>query len=133
MADLNVMEFTVTGFEVSEGRRHVADHDAFSITAVRLELQGTAMSEAHRPIPLALIDFIERPADSNGNIGTVHRFFSSDHDCLDVGLPAAAFDKYWKILTLVQRPHLRCVTPLHSAAIQELTLSSAEFHPGEGF
>ena len=131
MADVHVMKFTVTGFEVSHGR-HAVGHNASSATTVRLALQGATMSEANRPVKLALISFTRQSADSSGSIGIVDKFLQSDHDYLAVSLPAADFDEYWKILTLVQHPHLRCVTRRHSTAIEELTLSSAEFHPGEG-
>jgi hypothetical protein len=50
---------------------------------------------------------------------------------LQVNLPAADFDKYWKILTVAQVPHLGCTTPRHSTAIDSLKLSSAEFHEGD--
>jgi hypothetical protein len=132
VADVNVFKFTVTKFEVSHDRTHLSGSDVSSATTLRLNLQGAPMSEAHRPIELAFISFTGRPADSGHGIGDVERHLQFNHDALMVSLPAADFDKYWKILTLVQDPHLRCITPRHSTVIESLTLSSAQFHEGDG-
>jgi len=129
--DLEIMMFTVTGYEVLQQRTIPISDDpsipdeTSTTTELRLSLHATPSHS--RPINLALVTFGEPSVRDSHQIGQITK---QDDDSgkfeLDVYLPAADFDNYWKILTHERRPHLRCViSSIGGVEIVEFTLASA--------
>lgn len=130
MGDFEIRTFVVTGYEAFQQRRFQEDGHAATSAHLRLEMRPET-GPSDRPVTLAHITFGAHVADEIGKMAKQPPPHASQFE-LDVTLPAADFDHYWKILTQERQPHLRCViTPIHGSNIDDFTLATAEFHEGE--
>jgi hypothetical protein len=133
MGDFENRTFVVTGYEAFQQRTFQEDGHVSTRTHLRLEVQRET-GPSDRPVTLTYVTFTAHPEDNTHKIGKIAKR-SPPHARefeLDVTLPAADFDHYWKILTQERKPRLRCViAPIHGNDIGDFTLATAEFHEGE--
>ena len=134
MGDFEFRAFVVTGYEAFQQRTQLGNGNTSTRTHLLLDIQrDTGVSE--RPVTLAHITFGAHPADDTHKIGRIAKrppAHAREFE-LDVTLPAADFDHYWKILTQERQPHLRCIiVPIQGHDIEDFTLATTEFREGQG-
>lgn len=134
VGDFEFRTFVVTGHAAFQQRTKLSNVNASTRTHLLLDLRRDA-GESDRPVTLAHITFGAHSAEDTHKIGKIAKRPppNARQFELDVTLPAAEFDHYWKILTQEKQPHLRCViVPTRGTDIEDFTLATTEFQEGQG-
>jgi hypothetical protein len=102
MGDFENRTFVVTGYEAFQQRTFQEDGHVSTRTHLRLEVQRET-GPSDRPVTLTYVTFTAHPEDNTHKIGKIAKRpppHAREFE-LDVTLPAADFDHYWKILASV--------------------------------